>query len=475
MKFLRSLHARILFGYCVVGGLFVVLVANALVQFRHLEEELASQQQVVAFYDAVRHARRLEKNFLLYRRPADLVDAGEQAESAVGALAAIPLAALLAEPDRLAAQSTYRYRDLLHQLIDSSGAPQATPALQEELYTTGSHLLKLGERLDAAARRKVEQAVQRHDSDLLNAIWAALVLAIATGVLVTRSVVRPLRDIEHKLQKVAKGEAGRIDGREAAGEVESLTRSINDTLQEIETRQTSLARSSRLMALGTMLSGVAHELNNPLSNISSSCQILLEEWRELPPPETGRLLAQIDDQTLRAQRIVGALLDFSRSQPLQRRCHEARELVEEALALVRHHIPDSVHIRVEAANGVEVDVDRLRFQQVLVNMLRNAAEAIAGEGTIAIQAWREQFPEGHGTTFEIEDDGEGIAETSLKRIFDPFYTTKPVGKGTGLGLFVAHEIVTQHGGMLSVESKPGEGTRFWIHIPDRQEEENAHG
>ncbi|MGE5491419.1 MAG: sensor histidine kinase, partial [Actinomycetota bacterium] len=226
------------------------------------------------------------------------------------------------------------------------------------------------------------------------------------------------------------------------------------------------ARSSRLMALGTMLSGVAHELNNPLSNISSSCQILQEEWGELPDAQARQLLGQIDHQVLRAQRIVSDLLDFSRNRDLMRRPENIRSLVDEAINHARNQIPDTVAVRLDIDNNIHMDVDRMRFQQVLVNILKNAVEATGGQGKIHVRAWREELPEGRGATLEIEDDGHGISPDCLNRVFDPFFTTKPVGKGMGLGLAVVHEIVTQHGGTIAADSGSAGGARFWIHIPD---------
>jgi len=474
MKAFRSLHAKIILGYCVVGGLFVALVVNALFQFRLLEKELAKQQEVVVFYDAVRHARRLEKNFLLYQKAADLNEAAEQANIASATFERIPSSTLLGDSSDSGLESVALYPQLLVKLMNSPNEPLPSQELLREAYAAGSALLKLGERLDIAAQKKVKQAIQQHDADLLNTIWAALALAIVTGIIVTRSVVRPLREIEHDLKKVATGEVERVDGHEAGAEVESLTRSINDTLQELEVRQTTLARSSRLMALGTMLSGVAHELNNPLSNISSSCQILEEEWQELPDQQVQRLLVQIDSQVLRAQHIVATLLDFSGSRALRRSRQNVRDLVQESLTLLGNQLSPEIRVTLEIDEATWIIADRLRFQQVLVNMIKNAAEATLSAGTVRIAAWREELPEGRGTTMEIEDDGEGIPAEHLKQVFDPFYTTKAVGKGTGLGLFVAHEIIVQHGGVVFVESQSGHGARFWLHVPDGTDEQEEH-
>lgn len=466
MKIFRSLHAKILFGYSVVGGLFILLVANALVEFRSVEGELAKQQQVVVFYDAVRHARRLEKNFLLYLRISDLREALETINTALDSLDDIRSKGLWVPVAESDLQEVRKYRDSLTALLDTSAERPASPELLKRVYLAGLGVIKLGERLDGAAKSRVGSVLSQHDARLLETIGAALALALIAGVLVTRSVVRPLRDIESSLQRVAKGETERLDGHEAGSEVESLTRSINDTIHEIEVRQENQARSSRLMALGTMLSGVAHELNNPLSNISSSCQILQEEWEELPDAQAHQLLGQIDHQVLRAQRIVSDLLDFSRNRDLMRRSENIRSLVDEAIQHARNQIPGTVAIRLDIDDRLRMSVDRMRFQQVLVNIVKNAVEATDGKGNIQIRAWREDLPEGRGATLEIEDDGHGIAPDCLNRVFDPFFTTKPVGKGMGLGLAVVHEIVTQHGGTIAVDSGSAGGARFWIHIPD---------
>lgn len=476
MKAFHSLHAKILLGYCIVGGLFIILVTNSLFQFRTIKQELAEQQQIVAFYDAVRHARRLEKNFLLYQKIADLNEALEKTSDALDALDDVRSSARWVDVSTTEAEfrSVTRYRELLTALLDTPLEEKSSQGLLEEVYLTGVAVIKLGEKLDTGAKTRVASALARHDADLFRTIAAALALALFAGIWVRRSVVTPLREIELSLQQVAKGERERVDGQEGDREVESLTRSINDTIQEIELRQETQARSSRLMALGTMLSGVAHELNNPLSNISSCCQILQEEWGELPARQAGQLLGQIDQQVLRAQRIVSGLLDFSRSRALQRRHENVCSVVEEALQLVYSRIPPSVQVHIEISGDIKIDVDRMRFQQVLVNVIKNAAEAIAEEGTIRLRAWRTQFPEASGATLEIEDDGQGIPSEYQNRIFDPFFTTKPVGKGAGLGLSVAHEIVTQHGGVLAADSRPGEGTRFWVHIPDSAERLEQH-
>ncbi|MDQ5914348.1 MAG: two-component system, NtrC family, sensor kinase [Pseudomonadota bacterium] len=473
MPKLQSLHAKILLGYCLVGLLFVALVVSSLINFRRLETKIAEQQHVADFHDEVRYARRMEKNYLLYRKNGDLAEAIERANNAVGLIKLLPPQLSDTEVQADANEMLERYRELLIEMANADRHGKVSAEVMDELLITGSRMLSLGEKLDAEALDLLSEAVQTHHRNLRWTILAAIALALAAGVLVTRSVVKPLRTIETSLSRVATGETGRLDHTSSDIEVGSLTDAINRTLTELGERQKAITRSSRLVALGTMLSGVAHELNNPLSNISTSCQILLEEQDDMPPDIRHDLLTQIDGEVLRAQRIVSTLLDFARERQYERVQTPLRQLVEEVLQLTRSLTPPDAIILDDVPEGLQIDVDRQRFQQVLINLLQNAAGVIGSGGQIRISARRELRPEGEGTVIAVEDNGPGIAPENLPRIFDPFFSTKPVGKGTGLGLFIVHEIVGQHGGTVSVESEPGQGCRFSVHIPDSNPGKNT--
>ncbi|TXG88364.1 MAG: sensor histidine kinase, partial [Rhodocyclaceae bacterium] len=450
----HSLHAKILFGYCLLGLLFVALIVSALLQFRKLETKVNEQQSVADFHDEIRYSRRMEKNYLLYRKNGDLAESIERANNALGLIKQLPPRLSDSEVQVDATELLERYRALLIEMANADRFGKVSSDVTDELLITGSRLLSIGEKLDSEARDLLEDAVAKHHRNLQYTILAAILLAIAAGVLVTRSVVKPLRTIETSLGRVATGETGRLDQTADDLEVGSLTQAINRTLSELDERQKAITRSSRLVALGTMLSGVAHELNNPLSNISTSCQILLEEHDDLPPEMCHDLLAQIDGEVLRAQRIVSTLLDFAREKQYDRQPTPARQLVDEVLQLTRSLTPPDATITTDVDEALLVDVDRQRFQQVLINLLQNAADVIGPGGRIHIDARREN----NGTRISVADNGPGISPEDLPRIFDPFFSTKAVGKGTGLGLFIVHEIIDQHGGTISVDSQPGKRT-----------------
>jgi signal transduction histidine kinase len=262
-------------------------------------------------------------------------------------------------------------------------------------------------------------------------------------------------------------------------EILSIIAAFNHMLKELDMRQKSLMRSERLASLGTMLSGVAHELNNPLSNISSSCQILQEEVGESDPATQKMYLDQIDQQTERARHIVRSLLDFSREKAFKKERILLRPLVAQTVGFVRGKVSAKSVVKLSIPDDLDVLADAQRLQQVFVNLVSNALEGLGPDGQISISAQVIHVSEplegiafgvgceveGEGVEICVADNGPGIAPEILPRIFDPFFTTKEVGHGMGLGLFVVYEIIDEHGGCISVQNKPGQGATFCIRLP----------
>ena len=263
-------------------------------------------------------------------------------------------------------------------------------------------------------------------------------------------------------------------------EIISITHAFNHMIQELQLRQQCLARSEKLASMGTLLSGVAHELNNPLSNISSSCQILQEELETGEKAFQKELLEQIDDQTERAKNIVRSLLDFARDRDFHRESLPLAELISETLRFSKGQIPHGVTIIVEIDSHISIFSDRQRLQQALLNLIKNALEAVGDKGRITLSASiksssHEKFNaiDFHGkceiftevVDIEIHDNGPGISPEILPRIFDPFFTTKEVGKGSGLGLSIVHDIIEEQAGCIAVQSFPETGTTFYIRLP----------
>jgi two-component system NtrC family sensor kinase len=256
---------------------------------------------------------------------------------------------------------------------------------------------------------------------------------------------------------------------------------INDSRQQLETRvrertaqleaaQRKLVQTDRLASLGQLAASVAHEINNPLSgvlNLSMLMQRILTD-EGIPP---GRLvefrgyLADVSHETARAGRIVSDMLAFSRRSAPRRGDEDLNAIIRKTLTLVDHKLRLlNVEITLDlAASLPPVPCDASQVQQVVLNLVLNAAEAMADGGRITLST--RAFPGENTAQLSVTDGGTGIPPEMLSRIFDPFFTTKEEGTGVGLGLAVVYGIVRAHGGDIEVESTPGVGTCFRIALP----------
>src|SRR5436189_25529 len=238
-------------------------------------------------------------------------------------------------------------------------------------------------------------------------------------------------------------------------------------LPELQQTQDQLIQADKLKALGTLLSGVAHELNNPLSTILMSAQ-LLRTNDALSEPARERAGA-IEGECGRASRIIRELLAFARQRPPERRPVDVNEVIRGALQL---QDPDLALKRVRLVTELEptlrtISADPYQLQQVLLNLFTNAAHALSATARDGVLTVRTAASE-EGVSIVVEDNGPGIPPEHLRQVFDPFFTTKPVGEGTGLGLSLCIGIIEAHHGRMTVENVLTSGARFTIWLPTGQ-------
>jgi signal transduction histidine kinase len=228
--------------------------------------------------------------------------------------------------------------------------------------------------------------------------------------------------------------------------------------------QEQLMQSEKMSAIGQLIAGVAHDLNNPLASVVGFSDFLSEAGEI--PPALAEPLAVIRQEAERAAIIVRNLLSFARRQEGERSRQSLGPLIESVLALMRMEL---MALRVDAALQVDADapdveVNTNQIKQVFVNLLTNAAQAIAGTRRpgrvwITVKKWLD------GVAVTVADDGPGMGEELAQRAFEPFYTTKPEGEGTGLGLSICQGIVREHGGRITLDSSPGAGATFTVELP----------
>ncbi len=274
------------------------------------------------------------------------------------------------------------------------------------------------------------------------------------GIRVYRSSLRT-RDGRRVLVNLTQSALRGPDGRQRGRVI-----TVDDMTEQVR-REEELQRREHLASIGLLASGIAHEVNTPLTGIASYTQMLLRE-RPADDPEVP-VLKKIEQQAFRAAAIASSLLNFSRQWDGDYQLLDVVGMVGETLELFEPHLRGR---RIELERRIDsplppVHGNRGRLQQVLMNLLLNAADAMPGGGTLTVLA---RVASGR-VRIEVSDTGVGIPPEHLERIYDPFFTTKPRGQGTGLGLSVSYGIVKEHAGTLAAESNPGEGSRFTISLP----------
>ena len=244
----------------------------------------------------------------------------------------------------------------------------------------------------------------------------------------------------------------------------SLVRNAKDITAEKRVEQ-RIQHAERLASLGQLSGGLAHEINNPLGVILCYVDLLKSQLADLP--QGFKDVAIIEKHAINCQRIVADLLEFARGQETARHPTDLNATIEEVVRMVepqfrRQHCA----IELDLEPGLPlVNIDVNKMKQVYLNLLMNARQAMKGRGAIRIQT--RDLPDSGKVRLIFQDNGSGIPPEIIDRIFDPFFSTKKTGEGTGLGLSVSYGIVKEHGGDIQVESEPGQWTRFTIELPVR--------
>ncbi len=271
-----------------------------------------------------------------------------------------------------------------------------------------------------------------------------------------------------------------IDGRwtllrDEAGNPQAVL-AINTDITERRVIETQLLRSQRMESIGTLAGGIAHDLNNLLVPIVMGVDLL----RQSAPDELSqRVIRSIAQSARRGTGLVKQVLTFSRGAAGARVAVHLGHVIKEVVNIMTNSFPKNITVTTNVPEPLRlVHGDPTQLSQVLLNLCVNSRDAMPEGGRLTITTRNTDIDRqyasmhhgvstGHYAVLEVADSGKGIAKENLERIFDPFYTTKEEGQGTGLGLYTTLGIVRSHGGFLTVKSEPGEGTTFTIHLPEQ--------
>ena len=445
-------------------------------KYQLITEKLQIIEKKDHLFNKILEARRYEKNYFLFHNPDDLSQSIAYVGEAQTRLMEIieahgqytldrDLESGLKELDQYrlalqAAKDDVSPNRPVQPRVDINAEIQTH---QEKIRTLGRKITDDFESTVSSERRLVVRLAQESGYYLYFALAAIFILTSLTALFIFFNVNRPLKSIENAIHKIAEGDYTNIPPVSTGEVFGPLVTSLNNMIRELNRRSEVLLQTEKLASLGTLTSGVAHELNNPLNNISTSVQILLEELEDPDLAFKRELLVETELQVDRARDIVKALLEFSRKGDFSPKPIVFRDLVKKTLYLLKGEVPSNVTLQIEVPDHIHANIDAQRIQQVLINLIQNAMQAVEGAGMVRITA---DQPEGPDTfRFQVTDSGKGIAQSDLKKIFDPFYTTKDASRGSGLGLSISHGIIEQHHGRIIVESSPDAGTVFSVYLP----------
>ncbi|MEW6109268.1 MAG: ATP-binding protein [Nitrospirota bacterium] len=364
--------------------------------------------------------------------------------------------------------------ELLKKVFSQKPGDPSIKYLQElhgeigALRKNGEEILIISKDLDKSAREKVEKAMGLSQKAGLILFPLFFIVSLGSLFVISQSVVSRLKILTKAIEKTGRGDFLSLSVPREQDEVGALMNSFNkmelDLIkrdEELKKKNEELLQSRKLASIGTLASGVAHELNNPLNNIYLAAQILSREiGHETCPPMIRETVGDIFSQTIRVKRIVSDLLEFSREKPPDLKQVNIKDLIEEVLNQmeIASEMSD-VQFNLRAPEDIEVFADKHLLQQVFINLFNNAVDAMEGKGFLDIGVTVKD----DSVSIKISDTGKGIPSRDISRIFDPFFTTKE--KGTGLGLAIVYSIIEKHKGKIEVASKPNAGTTFNITIP----------
>ncbi|OEU49728.1 MAG: hypothetical protein BA862_00825 [Desulfobulbaceae bacterium S3730MH12] len=446
---------------------YVIYGSIYLRDFKIFKEDISHLIHAGKLSNICLEIRRYEKNFIIRHDEDDFLLVIEYVYEAQQYISDLTNdSTLIAHPQHLDELKKYllEYGKTFHafkaKCIPKNSDSECSPRVT--LRHIGHELVRITDRLVQYEQKKMTDFVSRFKVLLFQSIAIFILLTVAALALLYGTIIIPLKSIETAAKAIASGTFRKLQLPPKHDEVSSVLHTFNNMVTELEEHQEQLFQAQKLSSIGTLASGTAHQINNPLNNIATSCQLALAETDIEQSPFTVQMLKTIDQETQRAGAIVRELLEFSRAQTFSMQEVQLKTVVNKVMHLVASEIPAGITVEKTIPENFILNLDVQKMVEAILNLLINGMQAIeTPPGSVTITA----VAKDNQAVITVKDTGTGIKTENLPKVFDPFFTTKKEGLGTGLGLAVVYGIIQKHDGTIHVKSEEGRGTRFIITLP----------
>lgn len=506
------LKRKVIFGFILSTGIIAVLLVFEYISFLQVKNETALLEITDTIRTKSLQLRRHEKNYFLYLTPKELdsihryigelnqavgegkiayhgerfMELEQKVEQYREHFAKIE-AMIPAIRNELALQrkllpryeaffplmeSTFLENPLLNarqlQIMHPSGAGRITAMLTsleaeiDSLRKLGEDIIALSKELDKAARGHIDGFISQSQNAIIILFPVFFFVGIGFFYIIINDVIRRLHTLAALVEKAEREGLAELpltnEGMADKDEVDILIRKFESMEQHLAQRERELLDSKKLAAIGTLASGIAHEINNPLNNIHTTAQRLQKKTGAECPQFLRQGLDDIFGETNRVRGIVRELLDFAKGRDLRLAPVDLDMLLKDAYASIKSH---DIALTIDTKpQGLRVQADVELLRQVFINLFTNSAEAMPDGGKLSV---RSRLKDKDFALIEISDTGGGIPADIVEKVFEPFFTSKE--KGTGLGLAIVYNIIRKHQGDIKVHSIEGRGTTFRITLP----------
>lgn len=448
---------------------YIFLGVTFLKDFELFEEDVTLLMQAGNLSNICLEIRRYEKNYIMRHDEENFKTVLGYVEEAIQAVPVIVNdLKIMPHPPYLNDLNSklVEYRDVFQEYKENCSQDRdiACPS-QMTLRSLGHDLVQISLGLVELEQQKMANFIKTIKRQLFSSFALLSVLTVFTLITLYYNIVLPLRKIEAAARQIAKGTFSLLPLPRKEDEISNVLQAFNSMVSELEQKQEQLFQAKKLSSIGTLASGTAHQINNPLNNISTSCQLALTEIEKGHDCQfVRRMLQTIEQETQRAGEIVRGLLEFSRVQTFTMKPVLFEDVVKKALRLVASEIPPGVTITKDIPARLTLNLDVQKMVEALLNLFINAIQAIPEPpGLVSLTASIDEKID--KAIITVEDNGAGIDSDNLPKIFDPFFTTKNGDEGNGLGLAVVYGIIKKQNGSIKVESVKGKGTCFIITLP----------